>query len=257
MCGIAGFVNLRDRAAGTADLRRMMDVIAHRGPDGHGIYRGWHGVSRTPAPQHHRCRAAGISRWPTKTESVGSSTTARSSTMPICGRRSKRAGHRYKTRCDTETILHAYEQYGRGLRDALPRHVRVRDLGRRTRRRCFAPATGWASSRSTTSGTAAVRVRLRDQGAAGASGDFGRASKNRAPRISGFRLHQRRAYALPRNPEADARASSARLSATGTASSSIEQYWDVPAPAGRPNERPTRSGSRSAASAWKKPSGCG
>jgi asparagine synthase (glutamine-hydrolysing) len=38
MCGITGFVNLRDRAAGTADLRRMMDVIAHRGPDGHGIY---------------------------------------------------------------------------------------------------------------------------------------------------------------------------------------------------------------------------
>ena len=43
--------------------------------------------------------------------------------MPICGPILEQAGHRYRTRCDTETILHAYEQYGPHCLDALPRHV--------------------------------------------------------------------------------------------------------------------------------------
>jgi len=38
MCGIAGLVG--DYADGTASVRRMMDVMSHRGPDDQGVYEG-------------------------------------------------------------------------------------------------------------------------------------------------------------------------------------------------------------------------
>ena len=39
MCGISGFVNRdRERPADEALLKRMTDVIAHRGPDGSGAF---------------------------------------------------------------------------------------------------------------------------------------------------------------------------------------------------------------------------
>jgi asparagine synthase (glutamine-hydrolysing) len=44
-------------------------------------------------------------------------------------RRTAGLGHEFRTRCDTETIVHAWEAMGRGLRAAPARHVRVRDLG--------------------------------------------------------------------------------------------------------------------------------
>ena len=39
-------------------------------------------------------------------------------------------GHRFRTRSDTEVILHHYEQHGVGGRRRARRHVRLRDLGR-------------------------------------------------------------------------------------------------------------------------------
>lgn len=38
MCGIAGIFNLNNRPIAIQDLKRMGDVIAHRGPDGEGVY---------------------------------------------------------------------------------------------------------------------------------------------------------------------------------------------------------------------------
>ena len=36
MCGIAGYINLKGEPASSATIRKMMDAIAHRGPDGEG-----------------------------------------------------------------------------------------------------------------------------------------------------------------------------------------------------------------------------
>ena len=38
MCGIAGLVNLNGNPAESVLLRKMTDAIAHRGPDGEGIF---------------------------------------------------------------------------------------------------------------------------------------------------------------------------------------------------------------------------
>ena len=58
------------------------------------------------------CPPRAISRWPMRTDRFRSSITARFSITPICVPELERAGHTYTTHCDTETILHAYEEYG-------------------------------------------------------------------------------------------------------------------------------------------------
>ena len=63
-------------------------------------------------------------------------------------------GHRFATRSDTEVIVHAYEEYGPGCVARLPRHVRLRAVGRRGAGGCSWPATASARSRSTTRTTA-------------------------------------------------------------------------------------------------------
>jgi asparagine synthase (glutamine-hydrolysing) len=106
MCGIAGFVNLRDRAAGTADLRRMMDVIAHRGPDGHGIYE-----DGTAFLGHRRLSIIDVTggHQPMANETGSVYVTYNGEIFNHASIRPKleQAGHRYTTRCDTETIVPA------------------------------------------------------------------------------------------------------------------------------------------------------
>ena len=36
MCGIAGYINLKGEPASSVTIKKMMDAIAHRGPDGEG-----------------------------------------------------------------------------------------------------------------------------------------------------------------------------------------------------------------------------
>ena len=131
MCGIAGFINLKERTAGIADLRRMMESIAHRGPDKDGVYE-----DGTAFLGHQRLSiidvASGHQPMANETATVHLIYNGEIFNHARSRPELERAGHRYNTHCDTETILHAYEEYRRGLRDTLPRHVRIRDLGRRS-----------------------------------------------------------------------------------------------------------------------------
>lgn len=111
MCGIAGFVNISPGPGDVDVLRRMNDAIAHRGPDDHGFY-----VDERAALGHRRLSiidvAGGHQPMTNETGSLlivyNGEIFNHSDLRPGL----ERAGHRYESHCDTETILHSYEEYG-------------------------------------------------------------------------------------------------------------------------------------------------
>ena len=92
-------------------LTRMTDAIHHRGPDAAGYYR-----DPFAALGHRRLSIIDLAGgnqpmsneddalWIVYNGEIFNHTDLRPAL--------EQAGHRYRTRCDTETILHAYEQYG-------------------------------------------------------------------------------------------------------------------------------------------------
>jgi asparagine synthase (glutamine-hydrolysing) len=111
MCGIAGFVNVRSSSADASDLRRMTEIIAHRGPDGHGAYQdgiaflGHRRLSIIDVAGGHQPMSNETgSLWITFNGEIFNHADLR---PPL-----EKAGHHYTTRCDTETVIHSYEQFG-------------------------------------------------------------------------------------------------------------------------------------------------
>lgn len=112
MCGIAGvLVPPRAPPPPLASLRRMLSMIDHRGPDGYGVYR-----DADVALGHTRlsiidleggaqplCNEDGTI-WVTFNGEIFNYPELRSELVA--------AGHVFRTRSDTEVIVHAYEQWG-------------------------------------------------------------------------------------------------------------------------------------------------
>lgn len=107
MCGICGFVGAED--PGT--LERMADRIAHRGPDGSGYFSS-DGVSLG----HRRLSIIDL-------EGGAQPISNEDGTVHIVfngeiynhrdlRRELQAAGHQFKTAADTESIVHAYEEFG-------------------------------------------------------------------------------------------------------------------------------------------------
>ena len=111
MCGIAGFVTRAPAASPDSLLARMADVIRHRGPDASGYYR-----DPFASLGHRRLSIIDVrdGRQPMSNEDDSLWITYNGEIFNHADLRPslEQAGHRYRTRCDTETILHAYEQYG-------------------------------------------------------------------------------------------------------------------------------------------------
>lgn len=111
MCGISGFVKIKPSPGSREDLLRMMYRIRHRGPDGHGIHSddmAFLGHRRLSiidvAGGHQPMFNESGSLWITYNGEIFNHAQLR----PYL----ESAGHLYQTRCDTETIVHAFEQYG-------------------------------------------------------------------------------------------------------------------------------------------------
>ncbi len=112
MCGIAGIVRLDPReTVDEARLKRMRDILRHRGPDGEGLWiEGPVGLAHrrlsiVDVPGGHQPMAnEDDSIWITFNGEVYNHATLRPGL--------EASGHRYRNRSDTETILHLYEEEG-------------------------------------------------------------------------------------------------------------------------------------------------
>src|SRR5262245_53967619 len=112
MCGIAGIIAV-DRL-GPDDQHRaaaMRDVMTYRGPDGAGMYADAHA-----ALGHRRLSiidvAGGHQPLSNEDDTVWVSYNGEIYNHRDVRSRLEREGHTYRTRTDTETIVHAYEQWG-------------------------------------------------------------------------------------------------------------------------------------------------
>ncbi len=112
MCGIAGIV-AADRLHGDDRARalKMRDVLTHRGPDGAGLHTDDHAALAHRrlsiidlAGGHQPLANEDGSIWITFNGEIYNHASVRPGL--------EAAGHRYRTRSDTETIVHAYEQWG-------------------------------------------------------------------------------------------------------------------------------------------------
>lgn len=118
MCGIAGYVTFSPPAEPESVLRRMTDTIRHRGPDGEGYYRDEFALLG-----HRRLSIIDLATGaqPITNESGDLQIIYNGEIFNHADLREELAsrGHVYRTRSDTETILHAYEEWGPGCVDRL------------------------------------------------------------------------------------------------------------------------------------------
>jgi asparagine synthase (glutamine-hydrolysing) len=112
MCGIAGFIAPADITTDRRQiLQRMTGEIRHRGPDDEGFY-----LDELAALGHRRLSIIDLSgghqpmsnedgtRWIVYNGEIFNHAALRPEL--------ESAGHRFQSRCDTEMIVHAWEQYG-------------------------------------------------------------------------------------------------------------------------------------------------
>jgi asparagine synthase (glutamine-hydrolysing) len=111
MCGIAGFVNRHGRAADRDVIERMTETIAHRGPDGDGFY-----VSGPVAFGHRRLAIidpkGGAQPMCNEDSTVWITYNGELYNEPPLRDKLLARGHTYRTVCDTETVIHLYEEEG-------------------------------------------------------------------------------------------------------------------------------------------------
>jgi asparagine synthase (glutamine-hydrolysing) len=117
MCGIAGIFNYGSSPADEGGIAcRMRDAMIHRGPDDSGLYQN---PDRRVALAHRRLSIVDLSQaghqpmanedatiWITFNGEIYNHLEQRA---PLAAR-----GHRFKSRSDTEVIIHAYEEHGLG-----------------------------------------------------------------------------------------------------------------------------------------------
>jgi asparagine synthase (glutamine-hydrolysing) len=111
MCGIAGFATIQPKGGAPEILERMTGAIRHRGPDDSGFF-----IDERVSLGHRRLSivdlALGHQPLANETGDVWIVFNGEIFNHADLRPELEKAGHRYLTHCDTETIVHAYEEYG-------------------------------------------------------------------------------------------------------------------------------------------------
>src|SRR2546425_181220 len=117
MCGICGFLHVEGDPVDASLGARMTELLRHRGPEGEGHLE----VPGQPPPSvylgHRRLKIIDLSeaaRQPLANEDGTVWVTFNGEIYNFLGLREEleRRGHRFRSHSDTETIVHAYEEFG-------------------------------------------------------------------------------------------------------------------------------------------------
>jgi len=119
MCGLVGMVAARGAAApDRSRIDRATSALAHRGPDGSS-----HWFDGPAALGHTRLRIIDLERGDQPMENEdGSVVTIYNGEIwnhEALRAELERAGHRFRSRCDTEVLVHGYEEWGTGVVDRI------------------------------------------------------------------------------------------------------------------------------------------
>src|SRR3989338_6527587 len=121
MCGICGIVDFTDKTGLDADMvRKMSSQMRHRGPDDEGVYlnsRVFPGSNAKVGLGHRRLSIIDLSsdgHQPMPNEDKTLWVVLNGEIYNFLELRSdlEKKGHRFKSRSDTEIIVHLYEEYG-------------------------------------------------------------------------------------------------------------------------------------------------
>src|SRR4051812_38626983 len=119
MCGIVGMVNLDGRAADASLLGRMNEAIHHRGPDEDGYY-----LKENVGLAMRRLAIIDLrgGQQPIANEDQTAWIVFNGEIYNFRELKAEleKRGHRFRTDCDTEAIVHAYEEFGADC----PKHLR-------------------------------------------------------------------------------------------------------------------------------------
>ena len=114
MCGIAGIIHLDGATADASALKRMNHAIIHRGPDGEGLY-----VDGPVGLAHRRLSIIDLSeagRQPMITDDGRYVITYNGEVYNFLELKAElnSLGYRFKSRTDSEVVLHAFAEWGVG-----------------------------------------------------------------------------------------------------------------------------------------------
>ena len=205
----------------------MRDTMRHRGPDDEGLWRSRRratSCSATAAWRSSTSARPGARRWATRTARSRSRSTARSTTTPSCARSSSAAATRSARDCDTEVLVHLYEEHGPEMVDRLVGMFAfaIWDAARRAAVRSRATGSGikplyWIDDGRRFAFASEIKALLAAPAAA-------RDRPGRALALPDVRRRAAAAHAVRRRLEARPRHDHARRRATARASP--RRYWD-------------------------------
>ena len=114
MCGIAGIARRYPTGVSPETLGRMAAAIRHRGPDGYGYY-----VGQRVGFAHVRLSivdiAGGAQPMTNEDGQLVIIYNGEIYNHPELRRELEQLGHVFRTRCDTEVLVHGYEQWGSAM----------------------------------------------------------------------------------------------------------------------------------------------
>lgn len=119
MCGIVGVLDFGGRPVDASIVQRMTDQLAHRGPDGEGIF-----LDGSVGLGHRRLAIidltpAGAQPMPNEAADVHVVANGEIYNFREMRQDLETRGHRFRSRTDSEVIVHAYEEWGLGCVERL------------------------------------------------------------------------------------------------------------------------------------------